>query len=73
MRLSKITLMALKGNPEFRKKLAENLRVTDRTINRYILNNDDSLTKASALQLIREETGLEDNQILELETIGVEK
>jgi len=35
------------------------------TVRAYINNNDDNLTKAAALQVIREELKLEDHQILE--------
>lgn len=68
MKLSHIAILALKGtDADFRKRLAEVLGVSEPTIYRYINNNDDTLTKAAALQLIREVTGLTDDQILETE------
>jgi hypothetical protein len=66
MKLSKIALLALRGTgKEFKDRLAEKCDVTRRTLDRWIADNDDSLTKAEPLQLIREETGLKDDQILQ--------
>lgn len=48
-------------------KIALVLGITDQQIARYIKNNSDNLTKAAALKVIREETGLKDDQILETE------
>lgn len=52
-----------------RLKLAMLLKCTERWVSILISKNDvdGDLTKASALQVIREETGLEDSQILEQE------
>lgn len=70
MKLSKITILALRGtSPEFKKNLAKTLGVSLQTIYRYISDNDDTLTKAESLELIRLETGLLDEQILEREPI----
>lgn len=52
---------------EIRNLLAIALKCSDQTIMRYIKDNDDSLTKAAALKVIREETGLSDNEILAAE------
>lgn len=66
MRLSKIGLLAVKGaRPGIVKKLAEALERDPSTVYEYIASNDDILTKAAALKVIREETGLSDDQILE--------
>jgi hypothetical protein len=74
MKLSKVTIMALKGSDaDFKKKLSEELKISPRTLNRYILSNDDTLTKASAMALIREHIGLPDDVILEEESMGMEK
>jgi hypothetical protein len=48
-----------------RAKLCLALKVTDQSIIKYIKANNDELTKAAALKVIREETGLEDSEILE--------
>lgn len=51
---------------ETRLKLGLALKVTEQAVIRYITENkeDGPLTKASALKVIREETGFIDNQIL---------
>lgn len=68
MRLSKLSLLALKGTgKEFKDRLADKCGVAPGTLNRWIRDNDDNLTKADPLQMIREETGLDDSQILEPE------
>lgn len=66
MQLSKIALLAIKGcGKEAKKRLQDALDVSDATLYRYINENDDNLTKADALRVIREETGLKDSEILE--------
>ena len=47
-----------------RNKLAIALDCTDFTILRYIKSNDDNLTKAAALKVIMQETGLSESEIL---------
>lgn len=66
MKLTHIAILAVKGSgKDMIDKLADVLGVTDKTIYRYISDNSDELTKAAALKVIREETGLTDDQILE--------
>jgi hypothetical protein len=66
MRLSRIAILAIRGaSPGIVKKLAEAIGASDPSIYRYINDNDDNLTKAAALKVIREETGLSDGEILE--------
>lgn len=67
MRITKLGISAIKGADGMVQKLARALCVSDATIYRYIANNDENLTKAAALKVIREETGLDDSQILEEE------
>lgn len=70
MKLSKLTILALKGTEvEVRERLANVLGVSLPTLYRYISDNDDTLTKAASLEVIREITGLGDNEILEREPI----
>jgi transcriptional antiterminator len=64
MRLTKKALSKIKS-PQSRMRIALALGVSDRTIERYIKDNDDELTKAAALNIIKEITGLSENQILE--------
>lgn len=66
MKLSKIAILAVRGAcPGIIKKLSDVGLGSEPTIYRYINDNDDNLTKAAALRVIREETGLTDDQILE--------
>lgn len=57
--------LSLINKPRPRRRLMEVLDCTEQTIRLYIKDNSDNLTKASALQVIREETGLENHEILE--------
>jgi hypothetical protein len=63
----KLTQKALKSidNPNCRMRIALALQVSDITVRRYISLNDDSLTKAAALKVIKKETGLKTDEILE--------
>jgi transcriptional antiterminator len=65
MKLTHLAIIAIKGSKGIVPKLAEALDVTTNSIYRYISENNDELTKAAALRVIRQETGLEDSQILE--------
>ena len=69
----KLTQKALQGikDPVIRTKLALALGVTDQSIQRYIKDNSDELTKAAALEVIRKETGLSDKEILTKDSIAV--
>jgi phage host-nuclease inhibitor protein Gam len=68
MKLTQIALDKIR-NPRIRVRLAMALGVTDQSIMNYIKDNRDELTKAAALKVIREETGLVDSQILTEEEI----
>lgn len=70
MKLTQIAIDQIKSNKRLRALLALALDKSDFTIQRYITTNDDSLTKAAAMQVIREETGLDDFEILEMESVG---
>ncbi len=63
--ISYIRSMDAKRATAFRLKLAMALGVGEASIRRYIADNSDHLTKAAALAVIREETGLSDDLILE--------
>jgi hypothetical protein len=66
MKLSQKALKAI-NNPATRRRLMDVLDCTEFTIARYIQKNSDNLTKAAAMQVIREVTGLSDHEILEQE------
>lgn len=65
MKLKRIVILALKGSKGVVPKLAEALDCSDQTIYNYLRDNDDTLTKAAALKVIREELDLTDEEILE--------
>lgn len=50
---------------EIRMKIAIALKKSDDTIKRYIKSNDDSLTKSASLNVIKRETGLTEDEILQ--------
>lgn len=64
MALTKKALQAI-NKPKIRLKLAVALDVTEQTIFLYIKKNSDNLTKAKALEVIKEQTGLSVDEILE--------
>jgi hypothetical protein len=72
MVLSQKALKAI-NNPETRRRLMDALKCTEFTIARYIQRNSDNLTKAAALQIIREVSGMTDNEILEQEAIPIKR
>lgn len=72
MRLSRIAILAVKGaSPDIIKKLAPAIGASESSVYRFINDNDDNLTKAAALKVIREETGLKDEEILEDESVVI--
>ena len=64
MKLSQKALKAI-NNPAIRRRLMDALGCTEFTIARYIQKNSDNLTKAAAMQVIRDVTSLLDSEILE--------
>lgn len=74
MKLSKAAILTLRGmSREQKDRIASAVGVQPSTVYRWIQNNDDSLTKAAILQVIRDETGLSDSQLLEEEIATVNK
>ena len=67
MKLSKIAIDKIRDSKSLPKKLAVVLNVSRITMWRYIKVNDDELTKAAVLKVIKDETGLSDEEILEQE------
>lgn len=65
MKLSQLALLKVKSNKRLRNRIAFELDKTSMTIFRWIKENDANLTRADVLQMIREETGLKDAEILE--------
>lgn len=70
MKLSKIALLAIKGcDTNSKKRMIEAAGVAEQTFYRYLNNNDDNLTKMAVIKVIKEETGLTEAQILEVESV----
>lgn len=68
MKLSNIAVLALRGcSRDTKIKIAEALDISLNTLYRHINENKDNgeLTKARAIQVIGEETGLNQPEILE--------
>lgn len=73
MRLSELAIQRITDSKSLPKKLRATLGITRQTMAKYLKENNDFLTKASAIKIIREETGLTDDQILEESTADVER
>lgn len=72
MKLTKAAIDAiLEHTPAIKQELAMTLTCSEGTINRHLRENQDNgdLTKVAALQVIRQRTGLSDEQILEEDTV----
>lgn len=70
MKLTNKAIAEIKTNRRLKNRLALDLEKSGYTVERWISENEDNgfLTTAKALQIIKEETGLTDDQILEEET-----
>lgn len=73
MKIRQIVIMAIRGNTELRRRLKDVLDISEPTLLRMLNDNRDDLTKAAALKVIREETGLSDQEILEEDTVTEEQ
>jgi ATP-dependent Clp protease adapter protein ClpS len=67
MKIRKIVLAAIKGNTGLRRKIKEVLNISEPTLYRIIHENDDDLTKAAVMNLIKAEFELTEEEILEPE------
>lgn len=67
MKLSQIALQKIMDSRSLPKKLRDALGVSRVTMWKYLKDNEDNgeLTKAMVIQIIKEETGLIDSEILE--------
>lgn len=65
MRISLKAIDRIKPDTRIKTMLALALNRSVYTITKWIDENDDNLTKAAALEVIRKETGLTDSEILE--------
>lgn len=67
MRLSTAGISILRGNKAIWEATREALGVSIASMYRYVQSNDAELTKAAAMKVLREETGLTDSELLEEE------
>lgn len=67
MKLNTVGISMLRGNKPLWELVRNALDVSKNTMYRYVADNDEVLTQASVLKVIREETGLTDSEILEEE------
>jgi hypothetical protein len=65
MKIKPDMLEKIKGNLGLRKKIMTTLDVTRTTLWKYLDENDDNLTKASALNVIAEHYNLQPYDLLE--------
>jgi hypothetical protein len=65
MKLSQIALQKILDSKSLPKKLQAVLDVSRVTMWKYLKDNDENLTKAAVIKILREETGLSDSEILE--------
>lgn len=70
MKIRKLVLLAIRGSGELKKKLMAALDISQPTLSRFLSDNDENLTKAAALKVIREELDLSDDEILEEDTVN---
>jgi hypothetical protein len=65
MQLTDKALQAIRDHsPGIKSRLALALNCSEASINRYLRDNSDNLTKAAALKVIKEETRLSEKEIL---------
>ncbi|HTE27071.1 hypothetical protein [Flavitalea sp.] len=71
MNLSKKALDAISdGKTGIKLKLALALKCSEGSINRYIRENDDELTKAAAIEVIQKEMGFQYEEIIKREDVA---
>lgn len=70
MRLSTAGISILRGNKAIWRATRDALGVSTTSMYRYVQANDSELTKAAALKVLREETGLTDSELLEEERVS---
>lgn len=73
MKLSTAGISIVRGNKPLWAAIRKTLDVSQATMYKYAADNDEILTQAAVLKLIREETGLTDSELLEDETVVATK
>lgn len=65
IRLKQEVIEAIRGDQGTRNRLMYELNISYPTMQRYLDNNSDNLTKAGTLNLISEITGIDKDNLLE--------
>jgi hypothetical protein len=69
MKLNTAGISIIRGNKAIKDKIRDSLDVSSATMYKYVADNDEILTQAAVLKILREETGLSDQEILEEEVV----
>lgn len=71
MRLTRAALLIIRGfSGEKKEELAGVAGVGIKTLYRWLDENNDGLTKAAVVKMVRQESGLNDEEILEDEVVS---
>lgn len=73
MKLKQYIIWAIKGNSGLRHELRVALGVSNPTMTRLLQDNDDDLTKAASLEVLRKRLDLTDEMILDKEPVTEEQ
>jgi predicted transcriptional regulator len=72
MKIKKEILLLIQTSGNMRMRIAIALGVSESTVRRYVAENSSDLTKAAAIQVIKDMTGIRDDKKI-LESIPDEK
>jgi hypothetical protein len=75
MKITRIGILAIRGIPGLMQRIADAEKVTTKTVERWIrenetINTSSPLTKLAIINAIKEETGLTEEQLVEEVTEG---
>lgn len=73
MRLSELALKKIQDSKSLPSKIGRTIGVSRVTMWKYLRDNNEMLTLAAVLKVIRDETGLSNDQILESADVEVQK
>ena len=66
MKLTKAAILTIKGSSqETKRRIKEAAGISNNTFCKWVATNDRKLTQAGILQIIKEETGLSEGELLE--------
>lgn len=72
MRLSNVVLLALRGmDRDDKKRISQEMGLTEDTFYRWLRTNDEKLTMAACLAPLKKEFNLTDEQLLENESAKI--